>query len=434
MPADPTVAALLAERASAGQKRILAAVASLASRLEAPTYMVGGAVRDLLKTGKLKDLDFVVEGDGLALARLLAQELEARVKTHERFLTAEIWSTEFRLDVVSARSEVYGQPAGLPTVTSGSLEDDLARRDFTVNAMAVTLWPAGRDALIDPFEGRRDLEQGWLRILHEHSFFDDPTRILRGVRLGSRLGLQLEPATDALAVAAIESGALTPLSADRLRRELILLLEESRVRASLHDLERLGFFEILGRSRTISPAEWEAVQGIAELRTHWRTGEPPMTEVRWWLAFLMSLYIAEPPSSRSSLAARVGLDDGLRRIFMDFPDRIDRVMSSLSDSGIEPHTVSEIVGELTPEELVLVVATAGGQAHAWLENWLEEVGLVRLRIGGGDLINEGFPPGPEIGVALQATLDARMDDIIGPDEELGFAIRQLMGERSGGES
>jgi len=197
-------------------------------------------VRDLLLGRAVRDVDLVLEGDALDFARRLADRLGAALRVHERFGTATLaWSDGRRLDVAATRRERYGRSGALPDVVAGvPIEQDLGRRDFTINALALELSRTPR--LLDPFGGRDDLRRGLVRILHAESFLDDPTRILRAVRYAARLGFRLAPETRNRLVAAAGEGALDRISADRVRREIRLMLEEPERRRALAMMRRLG--------------------------------------------------------------------------------------------------------------------------------------------------------------------------------------------------
>ena len=193
----------------------------VAAREGAAVFAVGGFVRDLLLERPNEDLDLVVEGDGLGFARALASALGGRVREHEAFLTAVVVDPEgFAIDVATARSEFYRAPAALPEVQSSVLRQDLYRRDFTINSLAIRLGPEGTPELLDFFGGQRDLTEGRLRVLHSLSFIDDPTRVLRAVRLEQRLGFRLAAESIRLVEVALREGVFDRLSGSRLRDEL----------------------------------------------------------------------------------------------------------------------------------------------------------------------------------------------------------------------
>ena len=193
-------------------------------------YAVGGCVRDwLLGIPDSLDLDVAVEGQGIVVARAIGHVLGGSLTVHEQFGTASLQLTGRRggrVDFASCRKETYARPAAYPKVIAGTMHDDLFRRDFSVNAMAVALRPGQFGRLVDPFHGARDLGRQVLRVLHDRSFLDDPSRLLRGVRFAQRFGLRWERRTTAAARAAIAQGALGWLNAGRLRRELDRMCEE----------------------------------------------------------------------------------------------------------------------------------------------------------------------------------------------------------------
>ena len=190
-------------------------------------YLVGGTVRDILLGEKSFDVDIAVEGDAIAFGRALAKALDGRIQPHEKFGTAVVlYGNGERVDVVTARTEFYDAPAALPTVEHASIREDLFRRDFTINAMAASLKGEDFGRLVDPFEGRRDLQAGTIRVLHNLSFIDDPTRIFRAIRYENRYGFRMDEHTARLARGCVEMGLVGDLSSARLRDEPTALLEE----------------------------------------------------------------------------------------------------------------------------------------------------------------------------------------------------------------
>ena len=242
---------------------VLDAVVAVSDGYEG-VYLVGGSVRDILLGEPNFDVDVVVEGDAIALAHALAGQLEGRARAHRHFGTAVVlYGDDERVDVVTARSETYHAPAVLPAVEPGSIDEDLHRRDFTINAMAVSLKGENLGGLVDPFGGREDLEAGRIRILHDRSFVDDPTRILRAIRYEDRYGFRMDDETVRLARECIATGHVGDLSGARLRDELVALLEEGDVS---HAIPRLAE---LGAEKEVHPhvvADQEAVELFDRLR------------------------------------------------------------------------------------------------------------------------------------------------------------------------
>ncbi len=223
---------------------ILHEAGDLAAGMGFRAYSVGGMVRDLLLGIDHFDLDIVIEGDGIRFAGSLASRLHAKVKSHERFGTATlIFPDRLRVDVATARTEIYERPAALPRVTPGSIRDDMVRRDFTINALAVSLMPEEFGRLLDFFHGVRDLRERHIRVLHEQSFMDDPTRIFRAVRFETRLGFRMVRSTEQLIVEALSRDILSELEDYRIVTELKLVLAEPDAAGTLKRLAQLGVFD-----------------------------------------------------------------------------------------------------------------------------------------------------------------------------------------------
>ncbi len=256
---------------------LLRAVGRVAERAQVRAYAVGGCVRDWwLGKQDVTDLDIAIEGDGVAFAKQLARVLRARLTVHEQFGTATLelpasWVVASRrpsartsragkrarqnvgagrrIDIATCRKEVYATPAAYPKVMAGTLREDLFRRDFTINAMAVAIHAPRFGELVDPFHGSRDLKTRRLRILHRRSFIDDPSRILRAVRFAQRFGLRLDPATARCLKAALADGAVTRLNRGRLRKELERMIQEPNPHACL---VRLGQWLSLPNMRPVT--------------------------------------------------------------------------------------------------------------------------------------------------------------------------------------
>jgi len=220
-------------------KALLERLGRMAEEHGVAAYAVGGCVRDwLLGIAGVTDLDVAIEGDGIAFAKQAAHELGARVTPHEQFGTATLELSAGRIDVASCRQETYAEPAAYPRVAPGTLRDDLVRRDFTINAMAMALAPRAFGKLVDPFGGLRDLKARRLRTLHPKSFLDDPSRILRAARFVPRYGLSLESQTARALRQAVAVGMLARLNRGRLRKELDRMAEEPQPLACLARLSQ----------------------------------------------------------------------------------------------------------------------------------------------------------------------------------------------------
>ncbi|HET7120395.1 MAG TPA: hypothetical protein VFI17_03970 [Solirubrobacterales bacterium] len=340
-----------------------------------PVFLVGGAVRDLLLGRPRADVDLVVEGDAAALAgRLGGPSAE-----HERFGTVKVEVGGHELDIASARRESYPEPGALPVVEAGeTVESDLARRDFTINAMAIPLAEPG--CLIDPFGGHADLERGLLRVLHDASFLDDPTRAIRAARYAARFGFELEPRTEEL----LRRTDLGTISADRRRGELERLAGEATAPHGFALLARWGLVRL--REEGVEMAEL-----VLEL-----LGGPPWegTVARSEAVLAAAL---GPPGREAELAeATVGSPS-------------EAVALAAGRTGLE-----------------LLLARALGAD--WLEPYMTKWSKVALEIDGADLLAAGVPQGPLLGRGLEAALRAKLDgEVDGPQQELEVALEAARG-------
>ncbi len=369
-------------------------------------------MRDLLLHRRVFDVDLAVEGDGVAFGRSLARRLRARPRAHERFGTVTLeFDDGSRLDVATTRAETYETRGALPRVAAAPLERDLARRDFTINAMALRIAPQRRPVLIDPFGGARDLQRETIRMLHEASPLDDPTRALRAVRYANRLRFRIDARTRRWIASAVRLDALDAVSGDRIRRELQLLLSEpDRARA----VRLLG---ALGIARAVDPALRHDPPTLASLRRAEEIARryPGRTT---WLLFLLAWCGALDAAALARLSRRLSLAGEEERRLRSFPAFLGELRED--PSGATPSAL--LARGACPEEIAAAAALLGGPAGRRLDRALR-ASLTRLSIGGRDLVAAGIAPGPRIGHALNVTLSARRDGKISRREELAFAVR-----------
>ncbi len=408
-------------------RSVLDRIGAVAHHHGVAVYLVGGFVRDLLLGVETRDLDLVVEGDGLGFAALLAQELGGQAKTHSAFLTAVVTEPSgLQLDIATSRSERYPSPAALPEVQPADLHSDLFRRDFTVNTMAVRLPPGAHPELVDPFGGLRDLKERTLKILHVRSFLDDPTRVLRGIRFEVRLGFQLSPETLKLARAAVAEGVFEQLSGSRLREELILLLDDPAL--ALPGLERLAALKLLPTLHPEMELDDRMRERLSGARAAWdwfhREG-PAEPAVRVWFLNLLALAGCLGERELIRLADRLMLAGEDRRVLTAFPSRLEAARQALAPLDLPPHRAAEALEPLTGEELLLLLAEPDERVRGWVRRDFTELRPFELRVRGADLIAAGHPPGRRIGEALRETKRARLDNRLLADDELSFALSFL---------
>jgi tRNA nucleotidyltransferase (CCA-adding enzyme) len=387
-----------------GMERLLPALEGLP-----PTYLVGGAVRDLLRGADAVDLDLAVEGDARSVGRALADRLEGAAREHERFGTATVRARELVFDLATTRRETYQEPGALPRVEAASLDEDLGRRDFAINAMAVGLTGDDLGHLYDPWGGIADLEEGVVRVLHDGSFIDDPTRLLRAVRYEVRLGFRMDRRTEDLARSAAAGGALRTVSGARVRDELMDLLGEPEAPTGVERVHELGL------DRALHPA----LDAEPELAASASLGAVAIGADRG-LATLAALCSAAPQRLDAWLS-----DLHLTSEERDAVARAARVAPRLAAELRErEHQPSELRALLGREPLLsLALALAMRAPSEPILRWVTELRSVRLEITGDDLLAAGVPEGPALGRALDETLDRKLDGFVsGREEELEAAL------------
>ena len=362
-------------------------------------YLVGGAVRDLMLGRPLLDLDLVVEGNAIPLAEAVAGALGAALTTHATFSTASILCGDRMLDLASARSETYTRPGALPAVRPASLEADLARRDFTINAIALRLTPKP-PALLDSFAGRSDLATGLVRVLHDASFQDDATRLLRAARYAARLGFRIEPQTASLMQR--DRHYLDTVSGARILDELLRTLAESTLVRALRLAQEFALLRAIHPTLDADEGTVDAVEAALD-----RGGE---AAARPTLFCLIADGVRTPPDV-SSLSGRLALPGALARPVADLPV-VYRVLPQIRHNRVAPSRVVELLEPLSLHALWAVALRAGdGVAREQLRRYLETWCSVRPELRGEDILALGVPPGPAVGQALRRLRAARLDGL-----------------------
>jgi tRNA nucleotidyltransferase (CCA-adding enzyme) len=437
--AEPDMRQLLMEKLPPPLWALVCTVGEVAAELGQPLYFVGGIVRDLLLGQSPTDLDMVVEGDAIRLARQLERTMGGEVHTHGRFGTAKwmldaaVWSaveqrggaaaewksgtghlitsslhhrnTPSSIDFVTARTEFYTEPSALPEVTHGSIKLDLHRRDFSINTLAVRLDGAFLGQLLDFYGGQRDLAQGIIRVLHSLSFVDDPTRILRAVRLEQRLGFHIEERTAELIATALP--LLDRVSGSRIRHEFELAFREENPALVMN---RLGDLDVL---RQLHPAlSWAEADGAAFGRLRplladpfWRIFQEDETP-----AFLyFALWVTSLPAQ-----VQMALMDRLRvrkltRADVQACDQALAVLAQLPPDA-PPSQVEKGLRPYRPRVLLVIRALLTDERLiVLLERYVREWRGVKTAVTGNDLRALGLKPGPHFGAILDELLAARLD-------------------------
>jgi tRNA nucleotidyltransferase (CCA-adding enzyme) len=399
-------------------------------------YLVGGIVRDFLLDRPSNDVDLVVEGDALQIARKLAHKLELPIDYHPRFGTAKLkipseWGGGEHVDFATARGEWYAHPGALPQVEPGGAFDDTLRRDFTINAMALRLNgpPGQRGMLSDPWHGRDDLKAGLIRVLHPLSFVDDPTRIFRAVRFAARFQFAIEPHTEESMRQAIVEGRLSTISPQRLRNEIELLCAEEHAERALLLARDLGIWTRMHPGWAPLGSAHLSEGALARHQATWRTLEPTINVSCTQLA-LLSLFTTLPAAPLAALIERLTFDRATSEILLASEQVGARYLAALTKlratDAATPSEVHRVLGPVPAPTLVffdLVWASAAPEREI-LRRELTFTRHVALEIAGEDLLAQGIPAGPGIGKALAQVLIAKQDGLVsGKQAELELALR-----------
>ncbi len=378
-------------------------------------YIVGGVVRDLLLERCNLDLDMVVEGDAIKLAHDLAEGLSARVTVHPRFGTATLRWGERSADIASARAETYARPGALPTVKPGTISDDLSRRDFTINAMAIELNPKRFGDIIDPHGGRQDIDSKLVRVMHDKSFIDDATRIWRALRYEQRLDFKLESATGELLKQC--TAWLGTVSGDRVRHELELVLKEEQPEKALLRADELGVLDRVHPS--LKCDDW-LKETFALARERCLPDDAP--DPRLYLALMCYRLTGEEVDK---VIAYLHLPRTTAEVIKETL-AIKEKAGQLATPGLAPSQIYEIVHgggstALTANSLAIGSATAAEH----IELYLTVLRHVNPALGGEGLKKLGIPEGPKIKEILHLLREARLDGKVTSRREEVEMVKQL---------
>ena len=389
-------------------------ISEQATKLGQTVYFVGGVVRDLLLGYPSFDLDLVVEGDALNLAQQMAEITQAKLLIHPRFGTAKFIYSNFTLDMATARGETYARPGALPVVTPGTLKDDLSRRDFSINAMALSLTSNDYGELVDPYQGKNDLEHRLIRILHPKSFSDDATRILRAVRYEQRLGFELEPQTAQLLKRDIPM--LDTISGDRIRHELELIFREKQPEFVIKRLAELGVLQRINPFLTGDgwlAAKFEKARGLK------KPNQLPS------LYFCLLTYSFNQRKIEQFLD-RLNIPAKLSRAMRDTLS-LKTSLSQLNKPSMKPSEIYYLLHEYEPLAIQAnTIASESSIVHHHLQLYLTKLRYVRTSHNGEGLKRLGISAGPEMGKVLQSLHKAKLNGEVNTkadEEKLALSLK-----------
>jgi tRNA nucleotidyltransferase/poly(A) polymerase len=379
------------------QRRALDLVREVSAEKNCRPFLVGGPVRDLLLSRGVIDVDLTLEEGASTLARAVAKRIDGRVRSFPQFLTYKVTAPELpEIDIATARKERYRHPGALPTVTEGRLKDDLLRRDFSINAIALDIM---NNEVHDPAGGEPDLRARLVRVLHDDSFVDDPTRIFRAIRLATRLGFEIEPRSDELLRRAIAAGALETVSKERIWRELFLAMEEQDAPAVLAALAANGALEPLLGKREVSRTQLELVQQQL-------ANDPELERYLMYTAALLRGN-ASPLDLEGS-----GFSQKRARNVVQIANELPRFSDALAEATSDRQRF-RILKHASPEMLSIMAAVQPEPVERF-----HRFRKFQLPLRGNDL---EVPGGPHIAKALERTREAVFTGEIEPAQARTFA-------------
>lgn len=399
--------------------------------LDLPVYVVGGFVRDLLLGMENFDIDVTVEGDGILFAETLAKAHGCRVKSHHKFGTAVIvFPDGFKIDVASTRLEFYSSPGALPTVERSSLKMDLYRRDFTINTLAIRLNSKDFGVLVDYFSAQRDLHEKVIRVLHNLSFVEDPTRVFRALRFEQRLDFRIAKHTENLIINAVKMNFLSKLGGKRLLTELVIILKEKEPLRAIERMGSLGLLQFIHPDLKLTP-EIRQLLGETVKIVAWFDLLYLERPYEKWVVYFLALCDPLSITQFMETCTRLSLSEQYRKKLFEMRNRVDSILDTMQRRIIRGPKMkrSEIyfLLEEIPVEILLyiMVKTKVEGVKKFVSLFFTQLQGVRPAITGEDLKEIGVSPGPAFKKIIDRVFRARLDDeSLTRDDELRIARKE----------
>ncbi len=408
-------------------KKILKDISGVARALKYNTYLVGGIVRDALLKIPNFDIDIVVEGDGIKFGRELAKRFNSRFESHQKFGTSVLVLDDGQhIDIATARVEYYKSPAALPTVESGNIKQDLSRRDFTVNTMALSLNKKNFGEILDFFGGREDLKNKKIKVLHKMSFIEDPTRIFRAVRFEKRLGFKMDGQTEKLARTTIDMNIVSRLNGVRIRDELIYIFNEASPLEAIRRLDELGALRKIGIKVKV---DTEFVRQVKRILVYYQKlkdfyGKNGKEIKKWRLLFILLLKGTGPDGIKrwcSEMMVRKKDMD----IMLETYRKWNGVKKNLKSAVMKNSTLYYIVSGIPPE-LQVIACSWGDTYYKNIKKYLTHLRDLHLEISGETLKDMGYRPSEKFKDVLGKLFEMKLDGRISSREDEFHHLEKLM--------
>ncbi len=424
---------LLRDQLSVEMQDILKGCGEIGDDLQVSVFAVGGFVRDLLLRQNNLDVDIVVEGDGIVFAQEFARRHGCRVRAHHKFGTAVvIFPMGYKLDVVSARMEYYLEPGALPIVEHSSIKLDLYRRDFTINTLAVALNGKDYGELLDFFGGQRDLHDKVLRVLHNLSFVEDPTRVFRAIRFEQRLGFHLGSHTNSLLRSAVQMGFLNKVGGSRVFNELMIIFKEVNPLPAMFRMAELDLLQYIHPSLSLDDRK----RGIFEAASQavlWYEFQYANAEVQRWQVYFLCLIADVHSQAVQGICKRLDIPARFHEIFRSQRSRAHQVLRQLarrhgSGNSPKPSELHHWLHPLPVEILLYILARISeDEVRRWVSHYVTHLRPVKTLVNGHDLKRLGISPGPCYKKILDALLSARLNGkVVSLEDEMAMISTRFL--------
>ncbi|MFV1957242.1 MAG: CBS domain-containing protein, partial [bacterium] len=402
---------LMGEALEKGTLQILHTVGKVADSVGLRVYLVGGLARDVILRNKNLDIDLVVEGDGIDFGKGLAKKLNARIRPHRKFKTAVIVLPDgLKLDVASARTEYYEAPGAHPMVERGSIKLDLYRRDFSINALAINLNDDSFGQVVDYFGGLRDIKDRTIRILHNLSFVDDPTRMIRAVRFEQRFGFTIGKHTEYLLKGAVAKGYLTRTQGQRVLGEIRAILKDNHPERSFARMEELGILKAIHPSFVFDRKFQETFRQVEKIYSWFQylflDGEPDVADI-----YLNTMMLVRKPKEREEILHAFHLSDHLeQKLFKRFISISEAMRSLTRIRSAKLSRIAQILDGLSVEDLLIIMSLSSREETAKaISLYLSRLRFIESEINGQVLKEMGYKTGPLFRKIMESVKNARLD-------------------------
>ncbi|MDD9304931.1 MAG: CBS domain-containing protein [Desulfobacter sp.] len=417
---------ILDQRLDVRKQTLLKEIGITAEKLGVEVYVVGGFVRDLILDRPNEDVDVVVEGDGIAFAGHFAKEHGCRMSPHQKFGTAVIiLADNFKVDVASARLEYYATPAALPIVENSSIKLDMARRDFTINTLAIALNPDSYGVLIDYFGASRDLKDKTIRIIHNLSFVEDPTRVFRAIKFANRFGFNIGKVTSKLIKNALKIDTFKHLSGLRVLSELKQIFTEPNPIPAMETMVSYGVEKVIHKQLNITPRTYELFESVNKALS-WHDLLYVDERYPRWAVYFMAMLYRLPFRVCDEILARLMVPDKERHILLERRYKAENRLTMIQANF--PITRQEMYWGLInfkTEFILYMMALTGNEAvQKAISNFYTHHRHIKPVLGGKDLLAIGIQPGPVFTKILNLIINEKLDKKLATrKEELAFATR-----------